>query len=155
MEWYDKEAAELAKRFDFVAPPIIFEPCYGPGSANTAFIKATGEVIAIILELEDRYTPTTANRHVLVHELAHVKSISLTSEPYDRGGHDAVFYDIFWRMAKFAKLDMVHALYQEVSQYPEPALAMAKMNQIPGSASAGEYAREWAMKYLTPSTDLV
>ncbi len=152
--WVPEYVKNLEKQFNFKSVPINIRQtkrASGVTLATNVFGPSQINVhIPLFNEYKERpYSRRKVAEWIIVHELAHVartekvtKQIypNLSVERYEIGGHDDKFYDYFWQMAKFAGIDLEHALHQESSYKVRSSIKMAKVHGIPGAyAKAREH----------------
>jgi hypothetical protein len=139
--WVPDFVSKIEKQFGFTSPPIyIRKGRHVSGTTfNSSLVGPTHIVVVLRPDSTAKRRKTT--EWVLVHELAHVASTNRNVSGhiiwYKMEGHNDIFYDWFWKIAKFAKIDLAVALDEESHYKVRSSIKMAKVHGIPGA-----YARD-------------
>jgi len=146
--WVPEFVQDLEKQFNFKSVPInIRQAKHASGVTIATSVFGPKQInIRVPLFSDHRERPISRREvtsWILVHELAHVARTEkvvkqqaypfMPTEHYEIGGHDDKFYDYFWQMAKFAKINLEHALDQEAGYKVRSSIKMAKVHGIPGA----------------------
>lgn len=134
-KWIIPFMKEVCKEFGIALPRTTVRFSGVSYRGTTSFYRSTGLVKGIRLVFGVQHADNIdLIKQVAIHELAHVKAIRYDpKKDYYIGGHDDVFYDWFWKMAKWAKIDLAKALDSESQYKSRSSVKMAKINGIPGA----------------------